>query len=965
MVQIHPDTLHHPALNAMSSSLAFLDMGGAIIAVNSAWKQGEGGRERTLIGHAVGTNYLQICSSSDSTDAHIIAQGLRCVIAGQAHEYDRIYPCTTGHEERWFHLRATRIVSESSEPYVLLVHEDVTEHKRVEAALQQHVKFTRSLLESSPDCVEVISLHGDLLWMNEGGQRLMEIEDFRQFQGTNWVQFWPLEAQELAQQALEAGRRGESGRFQSYCPTVTGTLKLWDVLVTPLKDVQGRPMQLLCSSRDVTALRMAQDETLKKTQETSRILSSIQEAFFAVDDQWCFTYLNPQAEELLQTSAPDLLGQCLWEVYPEAADSLFSQQYHTARREQRRVEFEAYFAPLKIYFKVTAYPYGQGLAVLFQNINAAKAEERAQQDRNTILEMTVAGRPLPEVLEQVTLMVQRQFPDHLCAVFLSEQGHLSPYAAPGLSPELRQAIERLEVREGNGPCSAAALRSEMIVAEDTATHPSCVNIRDLLLLHHLRSCISLPISTVEQGTLGTVALYAGTPGPFPPQAVRELEKARHLAAVAVEHHRLTERLAHQTQHDPLTGLGNRRLFEEQLESLLKFSQAPEDVLALVFIDIDDFKSVNDHLGHHAGDQILGEVAERLRGAVRQENILARISGDEFTVILPHASEAVATLVAQRILSSLEAPFTVEEREVYVSASIGISLTLEGGRDAASLKRSADLAMYHAKSHKTGFTVFRSEMNRHADERFQLATHLRRALELNELELHYQPQVQLQDGAMIGVEALLRWHHPELGLVSPARFIPLAEETGLIVPIGAWALQQACEQGVTWQREGRPCVRIAVNVSALQFERADFVEMVATCLRITGFPAELLELELTERVVMRSVEDSVRRMHQLRDLGVSIAMDDFGTGYSSLSYLPRLPLNILKIDRSFVSGLDPSSANFPVVQAILSVAGSLHLKTIAEGIETQAERQVLLGLGCTLGQGYLFARPCPAHELFPT
>ena len=309
------------------------------------------------------------------------------------------------------------------------------------------------------------------------------------------------------------------------------------------------------------------------------------------------------------------------------------------------------------------------------------------------------------------------------------------------------------------------------------------------------------------------------------------------------------------------------------------------------------------------------------------------------------------------------PFVIAEREIYLSASIGISLTPEGGRDGETLQRNADLAMYHAKSHKLDLAVYETMMGRRAYDRFQLLSYLRRAAEMNELELLYQTQVQLADRRVIGVEALLRWNHPQLGVMSPLDFIPLAEETGLIISIGEWALKEACRQGMRWRRAGHPPVRIAVNVSPVQFQHAGFAEMVAACLQETGLPSGQLELELTERLVMHDVETSVERMRQLRRLGVSISIDDFGTGFSSLGYLVRLPINLLKIDRSFVSGLSPTSTNFPVVKAILDLAHSLQLGVIAEGIETPAECQALEHLGCALGQGYLFARPRPASQVF--
>lgn len=957
MAHTESPPLHPSTLDAIPALLAVLDLQGTIVRVNRAWKRFGDDKGLTLPGHGVGVNYLQLCEASSSADGAAAARGIRQVLNGEIQEYLQVYPCPTPQGEGWFQLRVSR---SGPAPYILVMHEDVTERTQAEIAWRRQAEFTRSLLESSPDCVKVVGLQGELLWMSEGGQRLMEVDDFRQIRGTSWTRFWPPEAQPQVERVLDAGRRGEVGRFQTDGPTARGTAKFWDVVVTPLRGTDGQPVQLLATSRDVTALRQAQHEASKQAEKTRRVLTGIQEAFYTLDEEWRFTYLNPRAEEYLQRTALEVLGRTLLEAFPEAARTELHEQYGRAMRERCNVQFEMFYPPLKSWFRIGAYPHDEGLTVFFQDINAARLEEHAQQDRNAILEMTIQQRPLPEILARITGMVEQQFPHYSCAVLLLDQGRLCA-AAPGLAPELAGVLQSLDVREGHGPCSTAVVRGEAVVVDDVASHPSCAAVRGALLSVGLRACIALPIMDGEQTTLATLSLFARTAGPFPAQVLQALEKARHLAAVSVEHHRLTEKLAHQALYDALTGLPNRRLFEEQLGRVMAGASA--EAVALLFIDVDDFKTVNDHLGHLAGDQILVEIAGRLRRTVHKDDLLARISGDEFTVILSGVSEADAVLVAQRILQTFEAPFVVEACELYVTASIGLSLTPTGGQEASALKRSADLAMYHAKSHKTGVAVFRKEMNRRASERFQLATHLRRAAELDQLQLHYQPQVQLDDGAVVGAEALLRWHHPQLGAVSPAHFIPVAEETGLIVPIGEWVLRQACRQGAAWQRAGHPPIRIAVNVSALEFEGDGFVETVTACLRDTGFPAQWLELELTERVVMRNVEESVRRMHLLRALGVCISVDDFGTGYSSLSYLPRLPINILKIDRSFVSGLNPTSANLPVVQAILSLATSLRLETIAEGIETEAERRILRTLGCTLGQGYLFAPPRPAEQLY--
>ncbi|CAM4329888.1 EAL domain-containing protein [Deinococcus marmoris] len=720
---------------------------------------------------------------------------------------------------------------------------------------------------------------------------------------------------------------------------------------------------LMAIHEDVTVLQDSQRQIRENATLINNILESIQEACLSVDHEWRLLYLNSQMADFLGKPTGELQGQNLWAVLPEPLETLVCPHFHAAVREQRTACIELFDEISRTWFEMRLYPYTAGLTVYSYNINDKKIEEQAQIDRNTILEMTVHGQDLTVILQETAMMLERQWPTYACTVLLNQKGRLYTSAAPSLPSEFRQAVDGLEISEGAGICGTAALRGELVVVEDIAKDLSCADYLNLLTTNDLRACASLPIIDGSKVVLGTMALYGRVPGPFPEKLLQDLKKASHLAAVAIEHHLLSQHMIYQSKHDALTGLANRVLFGEQLQDVIRVALTTESSMALLFIDVNDFKGVNDSLGHLAGDQVLVSIAQRLLACMRPGELLARMGGDEFTVVLPFTNRANAVQMAQRCLDIFALPFVVAEREIYLTTSIGISLTPEGGRDAETLQRNADLAMYYAKSNKLGMAIYETVMSRHAYDRFEMINYLRPAVEMNEFELLYQPQVQLVDWTIVGVEALLRWNHPHLGVISPADFISLAEETGLIIPIGEWVLMEACRQGMRWRKAGHPPVRIAVNVSSVQFQHAGFVEMVAACLHETGLPSEQLELELTERLVMQDTGASVRRMQALRHLGVSISIDDFGTGFSSLSYLVRLPINLLKIDRSFVTGLSDTSTNFPVVKAILDLAKSLNLGVIAEGVETPEECRSLEQLGCSLGQGYLFARPQVASEIF--
>jgi len=382
----------------------------------------------------------------------------------------------------------------------------------------------------------------------------------------------------------------------------------------------------------------------------------------------------------------------------------------------------------------------------------------------------------------------------------------------------------------------------------------------------------------------------------------------------------------------------------------------------MFLDLDRFKIINDTLGHPMGDRLLKGVAQRLRSCLREGDTVARLGGDEFMVVLPaiaHAEDAAR--VGQRILDALSVPFNFEGHELHIGVSIGIALYPNDGKSAEALLKNADIAMYRAKEQgRNNYQFYTPALNDMAFERLTLENSLRRALERREFVVHYQPQVSLNTGQIVGMEALVRWRHPELGLVAPMKFIPVAEETGLIVPIGEWVLQMACAQNKAWQEAGFPPLRVTVNLSARFFRRKDLMETVARILKETGLDPDYLELELTEGTTMENAEATIRTLHELKEMGVHLSIDDFGTGYSSLSYLKRFPLATLKIDRLFVQDITTSSDGAVITLAIIAMAHSLGLKVIAEGVETEEQLAFLRAHRCDEMQGYLFSRPIPAE-----
>jgi diguanylate cyclase (GGDEF)-like protein/PAS domain S-box-containing protein len=415
--------------------------------------------------------------------------------------------------------------------------------------------------------------------------------------------------------------------------------------------------------------------------------------------------------------------------------------------------------------------------------------------------------------------------------------------------------------------------------------------------------------------------------------------------------------------DPLTGLPNRLLFHDRVGQAVERARRSRQMLTVMLIDLDRFKLINDSLGLEAGDQVLRTTGERMVAALRRSDTVARLGGDEFMVLLSTTANAeAAARVAQKLQDAMRPALDVGGHELSVTASLGIALFPYDGDDADTLIKNADTALSRSKEQgRNSYQFYTNDMNAMAFERLMLESRLRKALEQGELVIYYQPQVSLVTGRIVGAEALIRWFHPDLGMVPPGEFIPLAEETGLIVPIGDWVLRTACAEARRWQELGFRDLRVAVNISARQFQQNELVDTVSGALRDTGLAAAQLELELTESVIMRNAAETGRRLRALAALGVQLAVDDFGTGYSSLAYLRDFPIRSLKIDRSFVRDMDRDPRSTTITHAVMALASSLQLKAVAEGVETPEQLALLRRSGCEEMQGYLFARPLPADD----
>ena len=503
------------------------------------------------------------------------------------------------------------------------------------------------------------------------------------------------------------------------------------------------------------------------------------------------------------------------------------------------------------------------------------------------------------------------------------------------------------------------------------------NMLEVRLLHResKRHCRMLEetvqeLRAAESGLRSTEASLSKEKAVLDEHILQLRQANGHLVVATIKAHELTaqiqatrDQMNYTAHHDVLTDLPNRVLLQDRLGQAIEAARRQKRPLAVMFLDLDRFKYINDSLGHAVGDQLLQSVAQRLKDGLRHSDTISRQGGDEFVVLLPNIEHAEdAALSADKILAALTPPHHIGEHELHIGVSIGISIYPGDGQDTETLLKNADTAMYHAKENgRNTYKFFEQEMHVRSVRRQSIEAGLRRALERQEFVLHYQPVVHLLSGATVGVEALIRWCHPERGLLLPDEFVPIAEECGLILPMGRWVLREACNQAQAWIRAGFPPITVAINTSVFEFRGKDFIENIRAILAETGLAPHLLELEMTETVLMSDAASSSSVLHALVDMGIKLAIDDFGTGYSSLSYLRQYPVDALKIDQSFVGQMIGNADNASIVSAIIGLSTNLKKKTVAEGIETAEQVALLLTLHCDEGQGYYFSHPLAAGE----
>lgn len=734
---------------------------------------------------------------------------------------------------------------------------------------------------------------------------------------------------------------------------------------TPVLDSAGQVTEVLKVATDITVRltqHWAQQERFKRLSLVADVSDT---AVLITDSDARIAYTNAGFERMFGWREDEVKGRNPVELLAPHMDEQLTAQFYEelySTRSLQREEILRGKQGQRYWAKVVCNPiYQDGqlqhTVTLLTDITQAKMHEALQ---HRVLEAMAREQPLTEVLELICLEVERIAPDITASILeVNAQGQLYSLAAPNLPAAYCREINGLSIGPAIGSCGTAAWRNDVVRVDDIASDPLWADFRELALPLGLTGCWSTPIRNSQGCPIGTFAFYFRERRNASAEVFHQrlVDACTHLCTLALERENARQRIRQLAYYDGLTGMPNRSLLQARADQAIASAARNNEHLAVLFIDLDRFKQVNDSLGHPAGDELLCQVAKRMQAGLKALDIAGRLSGDEFVVVLADCDAERATDVVERLQALISQPMTIAQTQLSVSASVGIAVFPCDGRDMETLLHRADMAMYQAKHNgRAAFSFFSSEMNRLAQERLALETALRDALANHRLHLEYQPQIELGSGRLYGIEALARWTHPQLGVIAPTRFIPLAEECGLVAQLGHWAVDEACRQLAEWRHEGLRVPAVAVNLSPTSFHNLNLPQRIDATLRKHGLVPADLTLELTENILLDTNPSTLKTIEAVHALGIRLSMDDFGTGYSSLSYLRRLPVSELKLDRSFVADLAHDEAARALSSAILGIGKSLNLTVVAEGVESELQNDLLQAQGYPVAQGYLFSRP---------
>ncbi len=725
---------------------------------------------------------------------------------------------------------------------------------------------------------------------------------------------------------------------------------------------------------DITELK-AERHAANERLSLQALIDKLPDNLWVKDINSRFVIANQVTADRIGVASPqDLIGKTDLELLPRhIAQKFYDDEQQIVRTGQPMADMEEIAWGIKQAISTTKVPLRNdrneifGVAGVSRDITERKRADALRDGQAKILEMIAMSDPLGNILNHLVLLVEAQFDEIAASVLLLDDSgtRLKLGAAPNLPDSYNKMIDGMAIGPKAGSCGTAAYRRQTVIVDDTTTDPLWDGYRDFAIDSGLRTCWSAPILSHRGAVIGTFAMYARQPRSPSDAELRLIDVATRIAGIAIQRKMAEDRIHFMANHDALTGLPNRTLLEDRLSQAILHAERDDRWVTTLFTDIDNFKLVNDSLGHNAGDELLKIVAKRMSECIRATDTVVRLGGDEFVIVLsdqPKNAGAISQIV-RKLQKAIGEPIRLDGHDVTITVSIGIANYPDDGADVDALLGAADAAMYRAKEiGRDNFQFYTPELNTKVQGKLLLQEELRNAVARSEFVLHYQPQVDLRTGCVFAVEALVRWNHPKLGIVAPMKFIPIAEETGLIAPIGDWVLNEACRQNKAWQNAGLPPMVVCVNVSARQFKEKNLAARVASALQASGLEGKYLEREITESLIMQDFDLAVVTMEELKGLGVHLSIDDFGTGYSSLSALKTFPVSRLKIDKSFIDGLLANENDKAVTSAVISLGQKLNLRVIAEGVENEAQAAFLRNINCDEMQGYLFSKPLPAQRI---
>lgn len=854
---------------------------------------------------------------------------------------------------------------------------DVTSAVKVKAELGKEVGLRNTIIKTLPDLVWLKDPDGVYLACNSRFEDFFGASEAEILGKTDYDFVDAALADFFREHDLTAMLKGEPSVNEEWITFASDDHReLLETTKTPMHDENGKLIGVLGIGHNITARRRAEEKLKKSEEQFSLAMRGATDGLWDWDIETGDVYYSPRWKRMFGYDDGELENNLItWIhlIHPKDTESVLDKvhayiagefdSFEVELRMQHKDGHDIYV--LSRAFLVNREPDGKPVRMVGTNIDITerKKSETFSNKSGEILEMIATGKPASDIYEEIALLYEGRHPGMRCSMLELHNNKLMHGGAPSLPKAYCDAIHGLENGPNVGSCGTSTYTGKRVLVEDIEMDPKWALIKHVALPHGMRCCWSEPIMNSSGKVLGAFGMYYDHPALPNEEESDDLTSAARLSGIVMERDQANKRIRELAYTDELTGLASRAHFYQNLELLIKTSDRQNRRFGLLYIDLDDFKSVNDSLGHDVGDLLLKEISKRLANVSREIDYIARLSGDEFCILVKDVvDDYAAAHLAQRCLEITSLPIELSARRITPSCSIGIAHYPDDGKDVSTLLKAADTSLYAAKEHgKNQYAFYIPELTHKAEHRFKMEQFLREAIEKQELSVAYQPQVNTKTGEIIGVEALSRWFHPLLGQVPPVEFIATAERVGMIKQLTEYVLNTACRQAVAWKQAGIPALRMAVNISPSLFVDSDIVSLIKGVIDKTAIEPSELELEVTESVV-QTEQKNLSIFQDLKDLGIFLAIDDFGTGYSSFASLKHLRVDCLKIDRYFINDMLKDTETGLLISSMIEMGHNLRYGIIAEGVETLEQFHKLRALGCETVQGYLFSKPITADEL---